>query len=184
MGRMKVIITAPQPDWALQFASEAVPITSALGQIGHTLHHIGSTAITGIWAKPIIDMLLEVDDLAALDEQSDATQRLRALGYEALGAFGIEGRRYFRKTRADQIRTHHLHAFARGSSGAQRHLAFRNYMNAHPDAAQAYSALKQQLATAHADDIDAYMDGKQSFVRRHEALALAWAASRASSIQN
>ena len=94
---------------------------AALRGVVVALHHIGSTSIPGIFAKPIIDILLEVSDLEKLDKQSHA---LVALGYERLGEFGIVGRRYFRKNSASGIRTHHVHAFQTGNAEIERHLAF------------------------------------------------------------
>lgn len=157
--------------WKHNFKVEAEQITSALGDIVVAIHHIGSTAIPGVYAKPIIDCLLEVDDILRLDSR---TSVMEALGYEAMGEFGLSGRRYFRKDDAQGVRTHHVHAYEAGSSEVQRHLAFRDYMIASPSAAQAYSDLKRRLARDHPYDTQAYMDGKDAFVKEHEARAVAW----------
>ena len=107
------------------------------------IHHIGSTAIPGIYAKPVIDMLAVVSDIAAVDSYAAA---MEALGYEAMGEFGIPGRRYFRRDDANGVRTHQVHAFASGSRDVERHLAFRDFMRAHPDLAREYGELKRALA--------------------------------------
>lgn len=167
----EVLVVPPDPAWAGRFAAEAARIREALAEVDVEVHHIGSTAIHGIAAKPIVDMLLEVTELAALDARSAA---MTGLGYEAMGEFGLTGRRYFRRSTAEGLRLFHVHAFQRGGAQARRHLAFRDYMNAHPAAAQAYGALKLRLARAFAHDMQAYMDGKDAFVKQHEALALAW----------
>lgn len=172
---MRYQVVPHDPDWKLQHAHEAELIASALNVMVAKVHHIGSTAIPNIAAKPIIDILMEVDDLNALDSLSPAMERL---GYEVMGEFGIPGRRYFRKNDATGIRTHQIHAFEAGSAGAVRHLAFRDYMIAHPAAAQAYGALKVQLAQEHPDDFEAYMAGKDAFIREHEARAIAWSRER------
>jgi len=91
-----------------------------------------------------------------------------------MGKYGILGRRYFRKHNAAGTRTHNLHTFPTGSTEILRHLRFRDYLIAPPQAAQVYSQLKQQLAAAHPTDIDAYMDGKDSFIKTLERQALAW----------
>ncbi|MFN0075561.1 MAG: GrpB family protein [Prosthecobacter sp.] len=169
---MRYQVVPHDPVWKQQYAREAELITSALNDMAAKLHHIGSTAISDIAAKPIIDILIEIDDLRELDARSSAMEQL---GYEAMGEFGIPGRRYFRKNDAFGIRTHQIHAFETGSPGALRHLAFRGYMIAHPAAAQAYGALKERLAQQHPDDFEAYMDGKDAFIKEHEAKALAWA---------
>lgn len=168
---MKVRVVPPDPSWAKAYEAEAVRLRSALSELDVDLHHIGSTSITGIYAKPIIDILLVVRSLEELDSQSSA---IRALGYEALGEFGIPARRYFRKNSSAGIRTHQVHAFERNSLGACRHLAFRDYMNSHSQFAHEYSSLKQRLARDFPTDIQAYMNGKDAFIKQHEALALAW----------
>ena len=167
---MRIHVVASDPGWKIQFEVEAEQIGRALGDIIVAAHHIGSTAIPGIFAKPIIDILLEVDDIHRLDSRCS---ELESLGYESLGEFGIAGRRYFRKD-SSSGRTHQIHAFQTGNSEMERHLAFRDYMITHSDAARAYSDLKRELAKQHPEDMDAYMDGKDPFIKEHEARALAW----------
>ncbi|HZI40874.1 MAG TPA: GrpB family protein [Gemmatimonadaceae bacterium] len=105
MTQGEAIVLAPHnPEWAAAYASEAASIVRALSNLPIELEHIGSTAIPGIVAKPVIDMLGAVPSVEKLDAHSD---RLTTLGYEALGEFGIAGRRYFRKNAANGVRTHH-----------------------------------------------------------------------------
>ena len=171
--RMRVRVVPHDPAWKQTFEAEADAIGRALGDIVAAVHHIGSTAIPGIPAKPIIDILLEVGDIAKLDARQSA---LEQLGYEGLGEFGIAGRRYFRKDDVAGDRTHQVHAFQSNSPEIARHFAFRDYMITHPGAAQAYGELKQRLAQQHPNDIQAYMDGKDAFIKEHQAKALAWRA--------
>ena len=159
------------PSWAAEALSEAKAIQIAHGTLDLTLHHIGSTTIPGILAKPIIDLLGEVADLASLDA---ASKTMRDLGYEVMGAYGIDGRRYFRKTDANGRRTRHLHIFTKGSPHIERHLAFRDYLRAHGEVAAAYSALKAQLTRDDACSWDTYLDEKAPFVRQTERAALVW----------
>ena len=160
---MRIFMVPHDPKWRKAFEDEARRITDALGSdVVVTVHHIGSTAIPGIYAKPVIDILLVAHDHADLDAKQPA---MEALGYEALGEFGIPTRRYFRRDNADGDRTHQVHAFEVGSPQIARHLAFRDYMIAHPEAAKAYSDLKRTLAEQHPDDIEAYMDGKHEFIQ-------------------
>ena len=171
---MQVKVVAHDPAWKIDFEAEVAHIACALGDIVVSLHHIGSTAIPGIFAKPIIDILLEVDDIVRLDDKSSAMEQL---GYEVMGEFGIPGRRYFRRDNDSGVRTHHVHAFALGSTEIERHLAFRDYMIGHPVETQAYGQLKQRLARAHPDEMEAYVDGKDLFVKEHVAKAMVWRAS-------
>jgi aminoglycoside 3-N-acetyltransferase I len=159
------------PSWRGEFTAEASRVAAALREVVVRIHHIGSTAIPGTKAKPIIDVLLEVTSLSALDEKVRA---LEALGYEAMGECGIPGRRYFRRNDSQGARTHQIHAFVAETPEVTRHLAFRDYMLAHPPIAREYGELKERLAAAHASDIEAYMDGKDAFVKEHQARALLW----------
>lgn len=168
---MKVLVIPHDPNWSAEFTVEAARVQVVLPGVIASVHHIGSTAVPGICAKPIIDILLEVHDHQTLDTRSAV---LTDLGYEAMGEFGIPGRRYFRKNAVAGLRTHQIHAFEKGSPHIGRHLAFRDYLIAIPDIARAYSLLKQQLAAAYPDDLEAYITGKDSFIKLHETRAIAW----------
>jgi GrpB-like predicted nucleotidyltransferase (UPF0157 family) len=90
----KVEVVPHDPKWRSAFEVESNQVAEALGENVVAVHHIGSTAIPGIYAKPIIDLLVEVKDIVQVDRQSLSMQ---ALGYEVMGEYGIPGRRYFRK---------------------------------------------------------------------------------------
>ena len=172
----KVEVVPYDPLWRGAFEAEARHVASALGENVVAVHHIGSTAIPNIYAKPIIDMLVEAADIAEVDGRSSA---MESLGYEVMGEYGIPGRRYFRKDNREGIRTHHVHAFEAGSAEAERHLAFRDYMIAHPAEAQSYSELKRKLAAEHPQSIDDYMDGKDGFIKEIDRRAARWRTSQA-----
>lgn len=169
MKNVKVV--APNPQWRTEFETESKKITAALGENVVAVHHIGSTSIPNIYAKPVVDLLVEVRDIAEVDTRSSA---MEALGYQVKGEYGIIGRRYFRKDNDEGIRTHHIHTFAAGSNEALRHLAFRDYLTAHPFDAQSYSELKRFLAKKHPQDIDAYMNGKDAFIKEIDRKAFEW----------
>lgn len=166
-----IVLALPNAAWALAFEREASAVMDALSDLHIELHHIGSTAIPGIVAKPVIDMLCVVPMVEDLDVRA---HRLVALRYEAMGEFGISGRRYFRRDALDGARTHQLHAFAAGSPDVARHLDFRDYLRAFPAEAAAYEALKQRLAESCGSDMRAYSDGKTEFIRAVERRAAAW----------
>ena len=166
-----IVLAPPSSEWPAAFERESAAISGALSDLSIELHHIGSTAIPGIVAKPVIDMLAVVPTVEALDARA---HRLVELGYEALGEYGIPGRRYFRKNAPDGARTHQLHAFAAGSPEVERHLGFRDYLRAHPAEAAAYGALKQELAERCGSDMEAYGDGKTAFIRALDRLAARW----------
>jgi GrpB-like predicted nucleotidyltransferase (UPF0157 family) len=167
----KVEVIAHNPSWRMEFEVESKRIADALGNNVVAIHHIGSTAIFGIYAKPIIDLLVEIEDLVKVDEQNSS---IESLGYEVMGEFGIPGRRYFRKDNQKGDRTHHIHTFKVGSEQVERHLAFRDYMIAHPEDAQKYSELKRRLAREYPTNIDGYIDGKDGFIKEMDKKAEQW----------
>ena len=116
---MKKVLSFPT-NWRKAFEVESKNVATALGDNLVAIHRIGSTSIPGIYAKPIIDMLVEVKNIAMADQRS----HLKAsIGYEVMGEFGIVGRRYFRKDDENGVRAHHLHAFESGSHHIRRHMA-------------------------------------------------------------
>ncbi len=155
------------------FREESIRIKSILKNELTEIHHIGSTAIPAMSAKPVIDMLPVVKDIMRVDDYNESYIRH---GYEPRGEYGLAGRRYF--VRGNPESTHHVHVYQERDPAIVRHIAFRNYMITHPSAAKAYSLLKENLAQQHADDRNAYIDGKAPFVQEHERLALEWWQSR------
>jgi GrpB-like predicted nucleotidyltransferase (UPF0157 family) len=166
-----ILVVEHSVDWEKSFEQEANRIRLALGDIVVRTHHIGSTAIFHTKAKPVIDMLLEITTLESLDQRSHL---MEALGYEVKGEFGIAGRRYFRMDDVMGKRTHQLHAFEVGVQNVVRHIAFRDYMRAHPSIAIEYGELKERLARENPNDMEAYIGGKDFFVKEHERRALLW----------
>ena len=168
---MSAFVVPHDPDWKEAFFTEASEIEVAFGPSPIKRHHIGSTAIPGILAKPIIDLLGEVHDLALADANARA---LEERGYEIIGAYGIEGRRYLRRTDGSGRRTHHLHIFEVGSPHIERHLAFRDYLTTHADIAADYSSLKAKLTSGDEPSWNGYVGGKDPYVRAVEPRAIEW----------
>jgi GrpB-like predicted nucleotidyltransferase (UPF0157 family) len=158
------------PAWPVAFEREAALLTGIFGADLVAVYHIGSTAVPGLPAKPIIDIMPVVHDIARVDLYNDD---MMAAGYEPRGEYGIPGRRYFSKG-GDEERSHHVHAFQIGNPGVARHLAFRDYLRGHSDVAQEYATLKITLARRFPHDIEGYMDGKDAFIKDLEWKALAW----------
>lgn len=166
---MFIHIVKYNPNWPQEFAKESEKLKNILGDIVNHIHHIGSTAVPGLMAKPIIDMMLDVKNLNHLDNK---TKEMENLGYEVMGELGIIGRRYFRK--GGNHRTHQIHAFHSGDANLIRHLAFRDYLIEHKEIAQEYGELKFKIAQKCNHDIEKYCDEKEPFVQLHEAKALKW----------
>ncbi len=154
--------------WPQDYERERARLADILKDNGLAMYHIGSTAVPGLAAKPIIDIMAVVRSL----EQVDAVaEQFSAIGYEYLGEFGIAGRRYLRK--GGDERTHQVHIFqAEDWQNISRHLAFRDYMRSHEKERAAYAQIKKNLARQFPYDIDGYCDGKEQFVREIEARAL------------
>lgn len=165
-----IIVAKYNPDWPQMFAQEATVIKEILGSNCIAVHHIGSTAVPGLSAKPIIDFMPVVKSLAKVDE---VAKKFESIGYEYLGAFGITGRRYLRK--GGDERTHQIHIFEEGNTqDIQRHLAVRDYLRYFPEIASEYADLKSNLAKEFPYDIDGYCNGKEDFVKKLELKALQW----------
>jgi GrpB-like predicted nucleotidyltransferase (UPF0157 family) len=155
-----VELIAHDPEWSKLFADEANVIKAILKENCVQVHHIGSTAIPNIYAKPIIDILPVVKDIHLVDLLNSEFEKL---GYTCMGEYGIPGRRFYWKSKTK--RTHHIHLFEQGSPEILRHVAFKDFMLVHPDYAQAYSLIKRCLAEVFSDDIENYVNGKSSFVQ-------------------
>lgn len=155
--------------WSLDFEKEAAVLEKVFGAEVIKIHHIGSTSIHGLSAKPIIDMMPVVKDITQVDQYDE---KMAAIGYEAKGENGILGRRYFQK--GGDERTHHVHMYEIGSPEIDRHLAFRDFLRAHPGKAKAYGDLKEKLARQFPYDIEAYIDGKAEVAARIEREAIVW----------
>ena len=167
---MIVEVVPYRGEWKTLFLEEEARLKKLLGDTLIRVFHIGSTSVPGIHAKPVIDLLPVVTDIASLDA---CREGFEALGYEAMGEYGIPGRRFYKK--GGERRTHHIHAFQYDNAYAiLRHTAFCSYLRAFPAVRDEYAALKAGLAKKFPADIEAYCDGKDAFVKRVEREALAW----------
>ena len=146
--------------WPELFAAEAERIAAGLAQHGLTLRleHTGSTAVPGLAAKPILDIL--AGRPASVSRES-AIAAIERAGYTYRGEQGIPGRDFFRR---GDPRSHHLHLTALESEFWNDHRDFREYLRTHPDARDAYAALKHELAAQYSRDREAYIEAKTDFV--------------------
>jgi GrpB-like predicted nucleotidyltransferase (UPF0157 family) len=162
-----VVALAPaDPTWPARFAAEADAIRAALGAAaaGVTVEHVGSTAVAGLAAKPVIDLLLIPPD--GVWPRDAFVAALPALGYAFWADDPDPEHLFFVKGMPPYGtgRTHHVHVRPRARAAPV--LAFRDHLRARPDAARAYEALKRALAAAHPTDREAYTRGKDAFVAR------------------
>ena len=147
-------------DWPQAFEDEREAIAAALGGRITGIHHIGSTAVPGLAAKPVIDILLTV---RKLEEAEACIAPLAGLGYRFIDYPDNTERRFFRK---GQPRTHHVHIVAEGGQEHREHIAFRDALRADPAAMAAYAALKADLASRFSAARASYSSSKSDFVRQ------------------
>ncbi|WP_245830959.1 GrpB family protein [Sediminibacillus massiliensis] len=168
--RMNINVSAYKQNWVGMFEKEAKLIRKILKEECVDIHHIGSTAVPNLKAKPIIDIMPTVKKLENVDALND---EMRNIGYEALGEFGINNRRYFRK--GGENRTHQVHIFQYDNNiEIERHLAVRDYLQDHESARIEYGNLKEHLANKFPKDIEGYSNGKDAFMKKLEQKALEW----------
>lgn len=165
----KVEVKSFSERWSLDFEEEATVLQAIFGEKMIEIHHIGSTSVHSLSAKPIIDIMPVVKDISQVDRYDG---KMAGIGYEAKGENGIAGRRYFQK--GGDERTHHVHIYEDGSQEIYRHLAFRNFLRAHSEKAKAYGNLKEKLAQQFPYDIDSYINGKAELAAHIEREAIIW----------
>lgn len=166
----EITVVDYNPNWAKEYKTEAKKIKAVLGKNGVAVYHFGSTSVKGMKAKPTIDLMAVVKDGKQVMKQLD---ELRELGYEYKGELGITGRSFFVK--GGEEHTHHLHIYEeKNKNEIGRHLAVREYLKTHPEAAKEYGELKTRLAEEFSHDVDGYCNGKDRYVSELEKQAVAW----------
>jgi GrpB-like predicted nucleotidyltransferase (UPF0157 family) len=156
-----VVIVDYDPAWPARYEALRAAIAAALGELAAEIVHLGSTAVPGLAAKPVIDLnvlLRSKDDLPAVIE------RLAGLGYVHEGDLGIVGREAFATPPGYGAHDHHLYVCAPDWPGHADQIAFRDYLRAHPSAARAYARMKRTLAARHRNNRAAYANAKAGFV--------------------
>ena len=139
-----MILVPYDPDWPRRFEEERCVLAVAFAGVEAAVEHVGSTAVPGLGAKPVIDVMVGVGALSEVEARIPA---LEAAGYEYVPEHEqlLPERRYFHKPR-HKPRTFHLHCVVKGSDFWTNHLAFRDYLRVHSDVASAYYDLKRDLA--------------------------------------
>jgi len=166
----EVAIVPYDPRWPESFRQERDHLRSCLpNELVRRIEHFGSTAVPGLPAKPIVDMLVEVTDLEAT--KARIAPILESQGYDyfwrpTVGDNTPPFYAWFIKRNANRIRTHHIHMVEATFHEHWERLRFRDYLIAHPEAAGEYARLKARLAAAHPEDRVAYTEGKSEFIGR------------------
>ncbi|WP_078380645.1 GrpB family protein [Sutcliffiella halmapala] len=165
---MKVRLTDFSEKWVQLYEEEVQVLTSIFGEEIIRFEHFGSTAVPGLKAKPVIDMMCIVKDIEKIDSFNE---KMVSLGYDVAGDWGIAGRRLFRK--GGEERTHHIHFYEIDNPHINRHLIFRDYLRFHPEEVARYSSFKEDLAQRFVHTSE-YSPAKRTFVKEMEQQALCW----------
>ena len=149
------------PRWPIQFGQEKARILSAIGSKVVAIEHYGSTAVPGLEAKPVIDILIAVHHL---DDVNEFIEPLRELGYEyrPINEVLILGTRYFRRG-ASGANTHHIRVVEAGSDLWRQYLLFRDYLRGHLEEARRYAQLKRELQAKFGQRLP--LDAKKSYIK-------------------
>jgi len=158
-----VIISPYQTAWVTRFEELSSLLRRALEDQVVTIEHVGSTAVPGLDAKPIVDLDIVITETADFVQIEN---RLAGIGYRHLGDQGVPGRQAFAPAQADGLDPpdHHLYVCRENATELRRHLRFRDSLRAHPDIAADYARLKRRLAAEFGDDREAYTEGKTRFI--------------------
>ena len=158
---MPIVVSEPDRSWAAAFGAERERIAAALGDAAAGIEHIGSTAVPGLPAKPIIDIVVALHDMAAAP---DCIPALEGIGYQRAPGGDFEGRLFLRRIGTDGGATHHLSLTPLGGGYWVDHLAFRDALRANPDLCRRYGDLKRRAAAQH-EDVEDYTRAKTELVR-------------------
>ncbi len=192
---MKITIAPYTPDWVQQFNSIKKELSLILKELNPVIEHVGSTSVPGLAAKPVIDIIVGLEDVKYLEKVVELMRPHPYVYYEVFNSDMPTRRLFVRlKNEADQrlfpkvftesdnipheqiniYRLAHVHVWEIGTPDWVRHIAFREYLKAHPDVRQQYEGLKKGLSSKNWKHGMEYNDGKNSFIKKEEAKAIAW----------
>lgn len=154
MGTAKVVVLPYDEGWKNAFEDIKAELLAALGDCIEGIEHVGSTAVEGMSAKPCIDVDVVISDYTVFDV---VARRLRAIGYMHEGDLGIKGREAFCYSDKPHLLRHHLYVCPQSSEELHRHITFRDFLRENPEAARAYSTVKEEAARLYPNDMDGYI---------------------------
>jgi GrpB-like predicted nucleotidyltransferase (UPF0157 family) len=159
-----IVVRDYDPAWPAMFDKERTRLLGAIGPMVLTIEHVGSTAVPGLAAKPLIDLLVGVRSLT--EARPRGMEPLKALGYTCLPEYEtwLPGELFFRKGMPGPW-THHVHMMEPSSPRWEEFVLFRDYLLRHPEIAGAYADLKKALALVFGADIAGFRNAKRPFVQ-------------------
>ena len=158
---MRNIVVVPyDPNWNNEFERIKIELAVALKDTAIAIEHVGSTSVPMLYAKPIIDIDIVIDE-----EVFDIViKQLREIGYTHEGNLGIEGREAFAYKDKPHLMEHHLYVCYKDASELKRHLALRDFLRDNEEYCEKYSKIKVEIANKYPHDIEKYLEGKQPII--------------------
>lgn len=157
--RSRVTLMPFSDEWYTHYQIARDELLKIMGANVVAVHHIGSTAIKGIYAKPILDVAVVIRRVELL-----GISDMEAAGYEYCGERGVAGRHLFVRRINDNISTHHIHCYLENNENLNHSILFCKFLNKRSDYAKQYNDLKKELADKYPNDRIAYTDGKAFFI--------------------
>ena len=167
MRTKRVVVESYSEAWAGEFEKIKEELERALGELALGIEHVGSTAVQGLAAKPIIDLDIVIENYTVFPE---VICRLQAIGYTHEGDLGIKDREAFKYSDKPHLMQHHLYVCPKTSEELRRHVTFREYLRAHPEAVEQYGRVKKEGAALYPDSIDQYIEYKSACIAELYAL--------------
>ncbi len=164
--RYHVTLVQHNEDWINQYQISKNELLSVLGDNIINIYHVGSTAIKGILAKPILDIAVEIESVEKLNIIG-----MQSIGYDWCGDHDDPNRYLFVKRKHGDISTHHIHCYPKGSESLKATILFCEYLNHHAEYANYYNDLKKELAVKYPNDRSAYTAAKSDFINNIISLA-------------
>ncbi|MBQ2775699.1 MAG: GrpB family protein [Clostridia bacterium] len=161
MKKKRVIVEPYNSKWKTEFEDIKQEIEKELKDLIIDVEHVGSTAVEGLSAKPIIDIDIIIKDYSVF---SEVVNRLKSIGYEHEGDLGIKDREAFCYNDKPHLQKHHLYVCPQNSDELRRHIVFRDYLRSNTKAVERYSKIKEEAARLYPDDIDKYIAHKSSCI--------------------
>lgn len=157
----QIIVASYNPAWPHEFAKIENEIMPHIRDLVITIEHVGSTAVPGLPAKPVIDMNIIIQ---SNDILPNVVQKLAQTGYNHIGDLGIADREAFRYENKPHLMAHHLYVCPKTSAEHKKQVAFRDYLRQNPEERQRYGEIKTEMAKKFPRDIDSYIKGKEPVI--------------------
>ena len=156
-----IVVLPYDENWKTEFDKIRGELAPALGDSVLAIEHVGSTSVPGLYAKPIIDIDIVIEE----GMFAGVEQKLAQIGYLHVGDQEVAGREVFKYAEKQHLMKHHLYVCVKGTAELERHLALRDYLRTHDLDRDRYSEIKVEMARRYPSDIDAYIEGKGPFIR-------------------